>query len=428
MLLLFLLVLDTDRVFSVEIQKEFLINGYFASTLVSQLGFASGGTFSYEAALIYPINGNNSSQFNSSWRWTPLNIWLLVLTEFQKESWYDDVMWDYVKNSDPDLCVAPSYARFELTNSLSGSIKIQEDGLFTILLLSCYSENQSITVDLTVRTNNLTPNGLQAHLPIESLMLPYLYCSLSFIYVGLFIAWALDCFRRKRFLKHIHMLLTLAVSLKVASEILTFLLYKQMSGTGNANQNLKIAQSFTAGYCSAAFLFSLLLISLGWTITRPRLKPKEGRWVAIVFVLYLLMCTLLSTCGNSMTTIACRGYVLGEYVVGSMLMLFTIVAVNFNIHRVRLSLSSTPWNAQAAVLYYKLEGYKSFRWCFIAYILLPTFMLVMKSLILSWQYTWLGVALNEFCMLLIYVHTGMTFAPFNECFLTRAFDGTYTEL
>ncbi len=47
---------------------------------------------------------------------------------------------------------------------------------------------------------------------------------------------------------------------------------------------------------------------------------------------------------------------------------------------------------------------------------------MVEVFILSWEYKWLEIALDEFVNFLILAHLGVTFAPLDPWLLTRAFD------
>lgn len=49
-------------------------------------------------------------------------------------------------------------------------------------------------------------------------------------------------------------------------------------------------------------------------------------------------------------------------------------------------------------------------------------LLMVRMLILSWEFDWVYNALEELVMFLILVHLGVTFAPLDPWILTRAFD------
>lgn len=54
--------------------------------------------------------------------------------------------------------------------------------------------------------------------------------------------------------------------------------------------------------------------------------------------------------------------------------------------------------------------------------LLLQVLLMVSVFILSWEYDWIYVALDEFVRFLIIAHLGVTFAPLDPWLLTRAFD------
>jgi hypothetical protein len=93
-------------------------------------------------------------------------------------------------------------------------------------------------------------------------------------------------------------------------------------------------------------------------------------------------------------------------------MLAIIVAMNFNITHLRTMLHDERWHSNSThKTYTKLMKFQEFRLAFLAYLLLPTVLLVIKITVLSWRYEWAGAMLTELMMLSIYTHLGMTFRP-----------------
>ena len=54
---------------------------------------------------------------------------------------------------------------------------------------------------------------------------------------------------------------------------------------------------------------------------------------------------------------------------------------------------------------------RQFRWAFLAYLLLPTILLIVKITVLTWRFEWVAEILRETLVLYIYVHVGVTFRP-----------------
>ena len=66
--------------------------------------------------------------------------------------------------------------------------------------------------------------------------------------------------------------------------------------------------------------------------------------------------------------------------------------MNFNITHLRQGVNDMPppINADLAVQYSKLHQFQVFRWAFLAYLLSPTALLIVKVTVLSWEYEWLN--------------------------------------
>ncbi|CAM9315553.1 unnamed protein product, partial [Hapterophycus canaliculatus] len=141
--------------------------------------------------------------------------------------------------------------------------------------------------------------------------------------------------------------------------------------------------------------------------------------VSITIGFYAGVSILHATCSDSNQW--CDGVGLIEYAVRSLVMLSTVVAINFNITHIRFCIQ-LPWTSSSALEYLKLSRYFAYRMTFLAYLLLPTVLLMVNTFILSWKYEWVHRALEELVMFLILVHLGVTFAPLDPWILTRAFD------
>jgi hypothetical protein len=74
-----------------------------------------------------------------------------------------------------------------------------------------------------------------------------------------------------------------------------------------------------------------------------------------------------------------------------------------------------------AVDYLRLKQMLTLRWVYLAYLFLPTALMVMRISLLSWEYAYITTAMTEFLLLLIYVQIGVTYSPYNEVCVRRAF-------
>jgi hypothetical protein len=115
---------------------------------------------------------------------------------------------------------------------------------------------------------------------------------------------------------------------------------------------------------------------------------------------------------------------MAEYLMRSIILLFTIVSINFHITQARQWLSDIlpPIVASTAINYSKLSDYEVFRWGFLAYLVVPTLLVVMQATILpSWEYEWCVELLNHLAILIIFVPVGSCLAPHGTSAISRPF-------
>jgi hypothetical protein len=62
----------------------------------------------------------------------------------------------------------------------------------------------------------------------------------------------------------------------------------------------------------------------------------------------------------------------------SLVLLITIVAMNFNVAFLRVTAIETPWNRDTMLTYLRLKQYEGLRWVFIAYLLLPVLFITIE--------------------------------------------------
>jgi len=397
-----------------KIKKEFSINGFYLKTVVNNFGFASGGQISYEVSFKNLPDLNTSIE---SWRWEHLNIWLVIVDENQK-------IYNYMFYETSDLCIAPSYTRFEMSRYLSGSTTLEQDGLYSIMLLCCSPHNDTVNVGVNLVAYNWNKKiGHVQHLPIESVMLPSVYFFFSILYLALFLWWLLTCINLKPFLRRIHFLFMLTLLSKLASETALYLEFSGFNTLGNIDGNLELTSRLATRYSYTVFLFTGFLLSFGWTITKAQLPLIHRVYIAVPFLSYFIVVAGISLCDLDKTNqkLACNNFYLAEDIVNPLGLLLMVFFANLTIHELRCSILTTRLNSEAAVLYSKIAAYKSFLWCVIMLVLVPMCMGSIQVHILSWHYSWLALALKEMVQVLIYINIGVTFCPFNEQVLTRAF-------
>ena len=69
----------------------------------------------------------------------------------------------------------------------------------------------------------------------------------------------------------------------------------------------------------------------------------------------------------------------------------------------------------------QIRQYQLFRWAFLAYLLMPTALLVIKATLLSWEHKWVNVSLEQVMSLIIFCRVVVAFVPAPAIFYNRAF-------
>lgn len=149
-----------------------------------------------------------------------------------------------------------------------------------------------------------------------------------------------------------------ALQAKALSVALKLAFYSARSSHGKINTTLDIAQDVGESATSAALLGVSVLGSLGWSITRARLSRREALSLLLLAVIYLVVSVNKATCRPTDAP-QCRGFVLSEYALQSMMMLGVIVALNFTIAQLKLAVNYERWNCFVTPLtYMKLEQFQ----------------------------------------------------------------------
>lgn len=150
----------------------------------------------------------------------------------------------------------------------------------------------------------------------------------------------------------------IALHVKTISVTLKLWYYRELSLSGRHEPFLDTAQSLAESGTAAMLLGVALIGSLGWSLTREALSVRERRMIGFVFSVFGAIALAKSLCYSDESD-AYRAFMLSEYVVHSILMLTVVVALNFTIAQLRLTLTDARWNSFATPLtYMKLNQFQ----------------------------------------------------------------------
>ena len=102
-----------------------------------------------------------------------------------------------------------------------------------------------------------------------------------------------------------------------------------LSLDGSAGLAIWLGKELAVNLSQTLFLLVLLLVSLGWTITR-QISQRERYVLSSTFGLYCVLLGFKVDCERADED-SCQSLILSEYVVRSIILLAIIVSLNFNV-------------------------------------------------------------------------------------------------
>ncbi|OWZ17806.1 hypothetical protein PHMEG_0008204 [Phytophthora megakarya] len=305
---------------------------------------------------------------------------------------------------------------------------------FVIPKSSKYTLQAQICGDASGRASmiNVGYDGLLSeHLGVEELGLHPLYKVLFVVYFAVMGLWMLECYIRRHNVSKLCYVFQAVLLAKALSIALKIAYYRGRSLHGEVYAVLDFAQDLGESVASSALLGVSVLGSLGWSITRARLSRKETLSLLLFAVIYIGVIVSKALCRPTGTP-QCRGVLLSEYSLQSMMMLGVIVALNFTIAQLKDAVNYERWNCFVTpITYMKLDQFqcvrytlcysfanihcltRRFRVIFLGYLLMPTFLcsLLVITPPGNWRYAWVNTLLSEVTTLVVLINIGLVARP-----------------
>ena len=292
---------------------------------------------------------------------------------------------------------------------------------YTLLIVQCADTYRAVAnttiFDFSVTTSAVNPGD--NYLPIEDIPLPRIYFILMCGTALILCLWKMEMIINRQHISSLHTMIAIPLMIRVIAMLVNSIYYLKLNEYGKVDLMTAIGNVFLSKFVMMLQLLLLFLVGLGWKVTRADITAREKRLIVLSFGFYFLFILLASSCGDDQEN--CAPYELAEYVVHSLLLLAVIVAINFNLTHLRSSLNEYSWSFMAPLYYRNLKQYQLFRWLFLAFLLLPTFILLIELLILGWEYSWLTIFTSEVSYLSIYLILAVQFLPSNLNLYTKPF-------
>uniref|UniRef100_A0A7S4PFB1 GOST seven transmembrane domain-containing protein n=1 Tax=Guillardia theta TaxID=55529 RepID=A0A7S4PFB1_GUITH len=344
-----------------------------------------------------------------------VNMYLAV---FNAKQWIDYDLSSYGSGSDEgspcstddthqciQLCSLPSVKRFQVwgdpykrnTGRQFYSFPLTERTEYTIVLFSCSSQAQTELVNVVMDVVLLNPDG--KHLSIERAPLEMIYLLDLICYAMLTFLCIVQRFSVYKGVR-LHTIFVVTLCMKLFQVIFEMVYYRKMSTTGIDDVALLDATRMCDIMTNAVFLALLLLISLGWTITRDRLTKREKQLFWVFFSMYGVFGLMHSICNDPNY---CQSFLLAFYVVKFLITFCIIVALNANLERLRAGTLELSRPLTPTQLYCKILIFYNVRWTFLAILVFPIALMFVEVAVLTWEQAWIGILLQEILYLSVFV-------------------------
>ena len=399
----------------------------FVDASIDAYGLADGGLIDVK----YNISTQNTVDDPST-----SFLLLLVVDQDQYDSWYagrtnrinygSETYFQDVQ----ELCNMPSMFRKRMYPS-EGSFQHHVEGtdLYDVLILQCFPQQTPLFAHLTLELLNPTSEGCCfGHLPIESVMDINIALVETILYSIMLISYISSILTsEKEAVKSMHYILLVTVIISVLSSLLDYV------GKSLQNDNGKLAQGVeTTVYIfhfleTLSFKFTVLLLGMGWDFVRQNIAPQEKTVVAFIFgfffVIGISQVPCLGVDADDLSS-GCQALDLIAYVLAGLMLLGTIIALNYSVSQLRAIISNLSWYPSMPVLYARLKQYNSFRNLFLALLVVPTVMYMVEITVLTWKQKWIGNLGQSVVKMVFICYTGAIFLPLDTSLLNRPFNGS----
>ena len=237
----------------------------------------------------------------AGWPRQPAPPWANVyLALFNADQWYDYELPSYANSADAagaaaspclsedshqcvQLCSLPSVRRFQIWGSphmreqnmrrQAFAFNVTERTEYTLVLLTCASTAHDGFVNVALDVEMVNPDG--EHLPVDRAPLLTVYWFFFVVYsAGLAAACFVAAAARRRPLLQATMV---AVGVKWLETLVKVIHYGVLSRAGRESNVLAQASLLAGHMQDGVLLATLLLVALGWTITRAALTRREAQ-------------------------------------------------------------------------------------------------------------------------------------------------------
>jgi len=373
----------------------------WATTLVHMFGMAQGGIISID----YDVTSEDRSVPNESY------LLLLVAGEHATRGWYNSMPdqgdFTFASSSVSQYCNTPSLYRNVVSGSGSGTIthklgdyNTMYSDRFSVYALQCLSSNtnsslvQTLTTHLEVSMVNLLPNtpidsvtttdsDHVSHLAISVEFSPRLYEGLLMIHCFLLLGLCGQLFVGSYYrngIRSIHWLFLATEFIYCVHLACVYSQWYYYSIHGFLTYSFNLLPEIVEHVQQTLTLLSMLGLSLGYTLVRDELSPRETQLSIMCFVVFFINGFFTASCDaydgsrygeEKGQSGLCRGCYSMGYLMQTFIFLGAILGMNYNVTALRVQVAATPWSASTPLAYARSKQFTMFRYVFLLYLMLP---------------------------------------------------------
>uniref|UniRef100_A0A5B7APK5 Uncharacterized protein n=1 Tax=Davidia involucrata TaxID=16924 RepID=A0A5B7APK5_DAVIN len=299
--------------------------------------------------------------------------------------------------------------------SFNRSYPVTAPNEYSLFFANCAPESQ-VTMDVRTEVFNFDAGGVKDYLPAGLTQLPTIFFLFSIIYFAFIGIWIYICYKNKRSVHRIHLLMAGLLLIKALNLICAAedKHYVKVSGTPHGWDVL----FYIFQFIRVVLLFTvIILIGTGWSFLKPFLQEKEKKVLMIVIPLQVLANVASIVIGET-------GPFIKDWVTWNQVFLLVDIvcccAIIFPIvWSIRSLRENSKTDGKAARNLAKLTLFRQFYIVVIGYLYFTRIVVFALKTIAAYKYQWVSNAAEEIASLAFYMVMFYMFRPVekNEYFV-----------
>lgn len=336
----------------------FLINILYINAIVVDFTHTSSAPYAQVISLEFGMASRGLIKIDYDIKPKDINykydsyILFLVLNENQRSGWYSSIS-DYSLITEPStvskLCNLPStFRKVILGGNEKGSVSFEIIGSaseYSVITLECFYGYlvNPITTTIKLSMENARPHSnAYSHVAIQEVIIVRIVQGECIIFGLLLMGLLGQIYFARQQTKKIHILFGITLTVLLMHIISRYSKFYYINRDGYSSDAIDIWVNLLESARTILTLLSLLMLSLGWCIERNNLSIKEVKLITAYCIFYSCIGLGDSFCLDS-SSMTCKSWELGEYILKSLMLLGIIVAMNFTVTQLRSQLVHSAW-------------------------------------------------------------------------------------